>query len=486
MRSASRYAAWPLVALIVVIVIGTYGAIRGVVASRTNAVADEARSVPGLYRVYRTKYHTLDEAGPQIARALSRDGIRAVVITGDGAHAYGVDGELRYHKLAGPPPGQRVPDRPAGGPHGPGGPAAFGPGGPAGPERFLMLVGLLTGVNRTVVPVGDAEIHLLPDPRGLAETIKLLAAGALVLIVVLGVAIWAIARSVTVAAARPLKETTDALLRLADGDFTPRMIVADSRSDVGKLAGAYNAAAEKVAHAIEERRAAEAEMQRFIADAGHELRTPLTIVMGFVDVLEGGRVPPEVGMRIFNAMRSETRRMRGLIDKLITLARLESPQEGFVTEPVDPSEVAARVAESLATVAGDRAIRIEAKTDADVIADENELFEAIYNCVENALKYAPESEVLITLEDEANAVAVRVADRGPGMTTEERRHTFERFYRGDMRGEVSGSGLGLAIVKRAVERVGGSTRIDSAPGEGTCVTLTLPVAPAMRVPVSTS
>jgi signal transduction histidine kinase len=467
-RSAGRYAVWPLVALIVVIVIGTYAAIRGVVANRTNAVADEARAVPSIYRVYRAKYPTLAEAGPQIARALSRDGIRAVVLSPEGDHVYGPEGELRYRKLGGPgPPG-----------HG------AGIAGGGGPDRFLMLLGSMTGVSRTVVPVGDAEVHLLPDPRGLAETIKLLAGAAFVFIVVLGVAIWSIARNVTAAAARPLKETTEALWRLADRDFTPRMIVADSRSDVGKLAAAYNAAAETVAHAIEERRAAEAEMQRFIADAGHELRTPLTIVMGFVDVLEGGRVPPEVGMRIFTAMRSETRRMRGLIDKLITLARLESPQEGYAIEPVDPSEVAARVAESLATVAAGRAIRIEAKTDAEVIADEDELFEAIYNCVENALKYAPESEVLITLEDESDAVNVRVADRGPGMTSEERRHAFERFYRGDMRGEVSGSGLGLAIVKRAVERVGGSTRIDSAPGEGTCITLTLPAAPALRAPVN--
>jgi two-component system, OmpR family, sensor kinase len=466
-RSAGRYAAWPLVALIVVIVIGTYGAIRAVATSRTNAVADEARSVPALYRVYRTKYHTIAEAGPPIARALSRDGIRAFVFARDGDRAYGPDGELQYRKHGGFPM------------RGPG-----GPGGPGGPDPVVMLVASLGGVNRTVVPVGDAEIHLLPDPRGLTEAIKLLAGAAFLLIVVLGIALWAIARSVTAAAARPLKETTEALWRLAERDFTPRMIVADSRSDVGKLAGAYNAAAETVAHAIEERRGAEAEMQRFIADAGHELRTPLTIVMGFVDVLDGGRVPPEVGMRIFNAMRSETRRMRGLIDKLITLARLESPQDGFAIEPVDPGEIAARVAESLATVAGGRAIRIDAKTDAEVIADEHELFEAIYNCVENALKYAPDSEVLITLENESDAVAVRVADRGPGMTSEERRHAFERFYRGDMRGEVSGSGLGLAIVKRAVERVGGSTRIDSAPGEGTCVTLTLPLAPALTARVS--
>jgi two-component system OmpR family sensor kinase len=162
------------------------------------------------------------------------------------------------------------------------------------------------------------------------------------------------------------------------------MIVADARSDVGRLARAYNAAAETVARAIEERRAAQAEMERFIADAGHELRTPLTVVMGFVDVLEGGRVPADVGARIFGSVRAETRRMCGLIDKLIMLVRLESPRDQAEREPVDPRAVAARAVERFASLAGGRAIHIYARTNAWVRADERELIDAIANCVDNA------------------------------------------------------------------------------------------------------
>jgi two-component system, OmpR family, sensor histidine kinase MprB len=67
-----------------------------------------------------------------------------------------------------------------------------------------------------------------------------------------------------------------------------------------------------------------------------------------------------------------------------------------------------------------------------------------------------------------------VRDEGPGMSESERLHAFERFYRGDQRGEIAGTGLGLAIAKRAVERAGGDIAIDSAPGHGTEVTITLP------------
>ena len=68
---------------------------------------------------------------------------------------------------------------------------------------------------------------------------------------------------------------------------------------------------------------------------------------------------------------------------------------------------------------------------------------------------------------------ITIKDEGPGMSESERLHAFERFYRGDQRGEITGSGLGLAIAKRAVERVGGGIAIDSAPGHGTAVTITL-------------
>jgi two-component system, OmpR family, sensor kinase len=452
MRPAVRYVALPVLACLAAVLLGTVGAIRILALNGANALAEEARVTPGLYEVYRSRYPTLAQAGPQIARALTRNGIRAVVFSRDGVHAYGSTGEL--HR----PNGAARAMRPGDG------------------DRFAMLVMMLGGPARTLVPVQDAEVALITDATSVSTSARLIVGVGLVLLLVIAIALWTIARAAAAAAARPLVETTEALWGLAGGDFTPRMIVADASSDVGRLARAYNAAAERVVLAIEERRAAQAEMQRFIADAGHELRTPLTVVMGFVEVLEGARVPAEAGSRIFASMRAETHRMRGLIDKLITLVRLESPRDQSRHEPVDPRAIAANVVERLGSLAAGRSVRIEGRTDAWVCADEHELSDAIANCVENALKYAPHSEVTIILEQRAQGVAVLIADRGPGMTSEERRRAFERFARGDLRGEIAGSGLGLAIVKRVVERAGGSVDLESAPGEGTCVTLILPAA----------
>jgi signal transduction histidine kinase len=106
-------------------------------------------------------------------------------------------------------------------------------------------------------------------------------------------------------------------------------------------------------------------------------------------------------------------------------------------------------------------------------ADRGELAEAVWNVIENALKYAPEAPIHLRAARSNGHATITVSDEGPGMSESERVHAFERFYRGDQRGEISGSGLGLAIAKRAVERAGGEIAIDSAPGHGTAVTITI-------------
>ena len=107
----------------------------------------------------------------------------------------------------------------------------------------------------------------------------------------------------------------------------------------------------------------------------------------------------------------------------------------------------------------------------EIYGDRGELGEALWNIVENALKYAPDAAIHLRACRDGDVTVITVRDDGPGMTESERLHAFERFYRGDQRGEITGTGLGLAIAKRAVDRAGGTIAIDSAPGRGTTVTI---------------
>ena len=221
----------------------------------------------------------------------------------------------------------------------------------------------------------------------------------------------------------------------------------------------------------------ELQMRQFVADAGHELRTPLTVIMGFIDVLRRrGSADTVASARIFDTMQAESRRMRGLIDKLIALARLENPQRRE-PEPVEVGALAQRVVDALQALQDIPRVSLRVDSGLVVRADEHELHEALSNLVENALKYAPQSPVEVEARGEGDRVVIEVRDRGPGLSVEDRGHIFDRFYRGANRGETEGFGLGLAIVKRAVERAGGDVSVESSEGAGARFTIRLPRQP---------
>jgi two-component system OmpR family sensor kinase len=172
-------------------------------------------------------------------------------------------------------------------------------------------------------------------------------------------------------------------------------------------------------------------------------------------------------------MLDESRKMRGLIEKLILLARLDRAPTATLT-PVDLNQAVQRAAQTLAPVAQGR-VSVDAPAEPVMVtANEAELHEAIKNAIDNALKYAAPSRVDVRVAVDGTRACVDVVDGGPGMEPQDVAHAFDRFYRGSTRGENEGSGLGLAIAKSAVERAGGSAELESAPGRGTRVRFCLP------------
>jgi signal transduction histidine kinase len=342
---------------------------------------------------------------------------------------------------------------------------------------FPMFLNLFMRLEPQFVGIPTGRIALSPDPAQLTHFVGAfwIAFGIIGLFVV--AAAWFAGRYIAEQALRPLVETTASLHRFAAGDFTPRPVVTSDRGEIGELVTAYNGAVKQVAAAFEERRSVELQMRQFVADAGHELRTPLTVIMGFIDVLRRRGTGDAVSSaRIFDTMLAESRRMRGLIDKLIALARLENPQRRE-PEPVEVGALAQRVVDALQILQSTPRVSLRAERGLVVRGDEHELHEALANLVENALKYAPQSAVEIEAHAEGDRVVLEVSDRGPGLSPEDRQHIFDRFYRGANRGETEGFGLGLAIVKRAVERAGGEVSVESSEGSGSRFTIRLPRQP---------
>jgi two-component system, OmpR family, sensor kinase len=338
-------------------------------------------------------------------------------------------------------------------------------------ERFFAAALALR--PRFVGVPGGGTIVLEPDIAGFYHALVRYWERCLPIGVIAVIIAWLAGRAITGRALRPLREVNSALRSIAEGDFTPKLILESDRS-LAELTQTYNEVAQRLNAATFERRRQEAQMRQFIADAGHELRTPLTIFMGYLDALRSGVVQDGEGVRqVHETMLDESRKMKQIIEKLILLARLERDAEP-ISDAIDLQSVAARAVDALRPLAGER-LQLATDGDARVFGDDAELYEAVKNVVENAVRYAPASLVMVRVGHEGENAVLQVADHGPGMAQIDVDHAFDRFYRGTSHGDVDGSGLGLAIAKRAVERMGGSINLESGSQSGTTVTMRFPM-----------
>jgi two-component system phosphate regulon sensor histidine kinase PhoR len=223
----------------------------------------------------------------------------------------------------------------------------------------------------------------------------------------------------------------------------------------------------------------------FIANASHELRTPLTTLLGFVETLQGAaRDDSHARERFLNIMAEQARRMKRLIDDLLSLSRIEQNERLIPQTAVDLADIARQVVDGLAGLAGENHIRLglDAPDALIVTGDRDELVRAVENLVENAIKYSAddagaERSVEISLANESHRAVLHVRDNGPGIAPAHLPRLTERFYRvdaGQSRAK-GGTGLGLALVKHIVARHRGRLSVDSRVGEGSTFTLTLPM-----------
>ena len=343
---------------------------------------------------------------------------------------------------------------------------------PRGPAE--MNLKSLLGITDRFVPVNNAGIVIIPDGRATDAIVQRYLEGVGIALFFVLVASWLVGRWIAELAIAPLRKVTAELQRFASGDFSQRPVAPRDHDEVGELIVAYNGATAQVAAAFAERQRVDGHMRRFVSDAGHELRTPLTIIGGFLTILEnGGYRDPQVRERAFVTLAREMSRMRRLVERLMSLARLERPESTALSE-VDFVELASDAIVALST-ARKRTVDVRRADDASVFGDPAELHEAVTNLVDNALKYGDGTAVVVDLVRENGEAVLRVADGGPGIPEGERGHLFERFYRGEGGKTIEGSGLGLAIVARAAQRAGGRVVLENADPGRTSFALRLPL-----------
>lgn len=269
------------------------------------------------------------------------------------------------------------------------------------------------------------------------------------------------------------------------GDRTRTLLISVSPLPVGQ-GRARQAGAVVVLHDVTELRRLERSRRDLVANVSHELRTPVAAILGFAETLAAGEAEGEDARRFLQLMRREAERVARLVEDLLRLARLESPEFTVRRQPLDAGELARAVAERFAPEAARRGQRLELEVpDAPVRldADPELLQQALANLVDNAVSYTQDGGwIRIEVVDRGDEVEIRVRDDGPGIAPEHQPRLFERFYRiDDARGRRrGGTGLGLAIVKHVALAHGGAVGVESRPGAGALFWIRLPRQPARR------
>ena len=246
-------------------------------------------------------------------------------------------------------------------------------------------------------------------------------------------------------------------------DLTQRIPVR-GRDEVARLATTFNEMLDRLERGFEAQRS-------FLDDAGHELKTPLTILRGHLELLEHD---PKDRQATLALVMDELDRMGRIVDDLLLLAKREQP-DFLRLETVDVGSLTDDLHANIATLAP-REWVLERRGKGVIVADRQRLTQALVQLAVNASRHAPGTEpIRIGSAVENGEARFWVADRGPGIPSEDRERIFARFTRGPMGERAAGAGLGLPIVRSIAEAHHGRVELESEPGAGATFTLVVPV-----------
>ena len=350
---------------------------------------------------------------------------------------------------------------------------------------YVLLLLATLAVSLLVVRI-LFTLHVLIAPG----SVLLLAVFAITTILVGAVFSQVIVRGFT----RPLLEMSDAAQKIQEGDYDISLTEPTFAEEIEDMAADFTDMAGKLA-------ATEQMRNDFMANVSHEMKTPLAAISGYADLISSGGVTEEKQVEYAETIAENAKRLSALTDDILLLTRLESTGGELETETLDLAE---QLREALLLFerewasddagggngagggggsggdAGGRRLALEL----DEVTCEGSadlLFSVWTNLVGNAVKFTSPGDTVevrlhtVSTDDGSAWAEVVVSDTGIGMTEEELERAFEKFYQADASRATSGNGLGLALAQRIVKAHGGTIGAESEPGEGTRMTVRLPL-----------
>ena len=273
-----------------------------------------------------------------------------------------------------------------------------------------------------------------------------------------------------------IKRLSRATQKVASGNFNVQIEHKDS-DEIDQLAENFNKMVQALKQSNEEVKAQEERRDQFMADAAHEMRTPLTTINGILEGLQYDAIPEDSKPKSIALMQRETKRLIRLVNENLDYEKIRNNQIMLVKTNFNATIILHDLKAQLkqnATKANDELV-VEAPDQLPIYADRDRFTQIMVNLVQNAIQFTHDGKIIISGKRIEHGTQLSVKDNGIGMSENQTKYIFERFFKADpsrARMGTGESGLGLAIVSSLIKQHGGKVEVFSAPGKGSTFTVT--------------
>lgn len=323
----------------------------------------------------------------------------------------------------------------------------------------------LIGVIWIGSTVRDVEKPIMMAKRNLFN--------ALIITLIVGLILSLILSYYSTSKIKRLSRATD---KVAAGDFEVQIQHKD-HDEIDQLAGNFNRMVRKLKKSSEEIKAQEKRRDQFMADAAHEMRTPLTTINGILEGLQYDAIPEESKPKSIALMRRETKRLIRLVNENLDYEKIRNNQIILIKTHFNASKILQDLKTQLQQNAdkADDQLLLDVPDNLPIYADRDRFTQIMVNLVQNAIQFTHGGKITIKGKRQAHACELQVIDNGIGMSKEQTKYIFERFFKADpSRARLGGtgeSGLGLAIVSSLIKQHGGKISVKSEPQKGSTFTV---------------
>lgn len=338
-----------------------------------------------------------------------------------------------------------------------------------GMHMMSVAVPIKNGADATRV------IYLISSIDSIDKTLSFVTVNLLVVSVLISVLVGMLSFGMSYIVTSPIDEFIAVAREISKGNFDKKVAV-KSHNEFAQMAETLNFMTDELS-SLEEKR------KNFVSDVSHELKTPLATIKLICDSIVATPDPDAEILREFlGDLSDEVDRLTRIVESLLALTRMDSGKAQLKLVPVDAAAMIHAIVRNLTPKASEKGIVLYSNFTEEIrhelMLDYDKIWEAIYNIVDNAIKYSPEDGfVRVSLQKEDKFAIVRVEDNGPGIPESEKERIFERFYRlDDSRArDTGGTGLGLAIAREAVAMHGGTIMVSSEGEVGSIFSIYLPI-----------